>query len=141
MTFLFLSRTDTALKHLCKTHGNQKSEGCGAKRKERGQNWTCQLCQGQRWHCHLCRRSPTRLVGTWSSGGTVPTCSSSSSEASGAPLKQPAHIKAFRLRAGQIQDGADENLQPRFAGQVIAGTPVPSIHATGVLYPRGVVHG
>ena len=100
-----------ALKHLCRTQG-KKSEGCGENGKECGQSWPCQLCHGQRWLCHLCRRSRVRLVDTWSGGGTVPTCSSSSSEATGSPLKQAELIKAFRLRAGQMHNGADENLQP-----------------------------
>ena len=63
MTFSFLSR----------------AEGCGAKETECGQSWTL--------------RPPTRLVDTWSGGGTVPTYSSSSSEASGAPLKQPEQAR------------------------------------------------
>ena len=135
MTFPCLSRADMTLRNLSKTHGKNKSKGCGAKRKERGQSWTCQLSQGQKQHCLSCRRSPTRLVSAWSGGGTVPTCSSSS-EASGAPLKQPEHIKAFRLRAGQMQNGADENLQPHFIRQVIAGTPVPHTNAMCMIPER-----
>ena len=39
------------------------------------------------------------------------------------------HIQAFRLRASQMQNGADENLQPLFVRQVIAGTPMTWINA------------
>ena len=84
---------------------------------------------GQRWHCHLCRRLPTRLVDTWSGGGTVPTYSSSSSETYAAPFKQLEHIQAFRLRASQMLNGASENLQPLFVRQVIASTPMTWINA------------
>ena len=111
MTFPFLSRAAMALKHLCKTHGKNPSVAERRRRSaDRPGHASCAKDRGGIAGCAADRRP------AWSGGSTVPTyssSSSSSSETSGAPLKQQKHIKAFRSpEQARCKTGADENLQP-----------------------------
>ena len=114
----------------CARHtGNEKvrglrSEGEGVRTEL---DMPCAKDTGGIATCAVDRRPAWSIPGR--GGGTVPTYSSSSSEASGAPLKQLEHTKAFRLRARQMQNNADGNLQRHVVRQMIASTPMPQIHA------------